>query len=86
MKSRLSVWKVLKIAACILGGIVSASVLFLGTTLIVSGFDDGLARIQFIQQWIPFVWFSGAVLGGGIAYRSEQKLIVEQSPPTALVK
>jgi hypothetical protein len=67
--------KVLKIVACLFGGVVAASVLFLVATLLVFGLHDADREIRFIRQWIPFVWFFGAVLGGIVVYRSERSRV-----------
>jgi hypothetical protein len=66
--------RILKIAACIFGSVVAASLLFIAATLIIFGRDfDRQTRL--IEQWIPFVWGCGAVCGGLIAYRSERSRV-----------
>ena len=75
---------VLKIAACILGSAVSVSFLFAMVTILVLGPYGTEHEVQFreagrimrsMEQWIPFVWFFGAVLGGLIVSRSERERV-----------
>jgi hypothetical protein len=66
-------WRVLKLAACIFGGIVAASFLFV--VAIVFGVHDADQQFKIIEHWIPVTWFFGAVCGGLIVYGSERKRV-----------
>jgi hypothetical protein len=59
----------LKFTACLFGGIVLASFVFLAIAMIVFGRrGDGLVAV--FERWIPFVWIVGATFGGWVARRS----------------
>jgi len=66
-------WRVLKIAACIFGGIVAASFLFV--VAIVFSVHDADQQFGIIEHWIPVIWILGAACGGLIVYRSERKRV-----------
>jgi hypothetical protein len=67
--------RVLRITACLFGGVVAASILFLLATTFAFGLHDADREFRFIEHWIPFVWFIGAVCGGLIVYRSERSKV-----------
>jgi hypothetical protein len=64
--------RVLKFAACLFGGVVAASLVFVSVTVAAFGLHGGNHLFGVIDRWIPFVWIFGAAFGAWAAYVSER--------------
>ena len=57
------VWGILKIVACMWGGVVLASVLFVASVALIVGGHDGNEQERITEIWLPWSWVIGAICG-----------------------